>query len=82
VRYPKKKLVFCVFLLVFAVNRAILVQGYCSMSQTQFVVKGDFISAVTKDRLVAHPNAYALCENGRIIDFVTALPEGSWEHTP
>ena len=51
------------------------------MSQTQFVVKGDFISAVTKDRLVAHPNAYALCENGRIIDFVTTLPEGSWEHT-
>ena len=52
------------------------------MSQTQFVVKGDFISAVTKDRLVAHPHAYALCENGRIIDFVTALPEGQWEHTP
>ena len=52
------------------------------MSQAQFVVKGDFVSAVTKDRLVTHPNAYALCENGRIIDFVTALPEGSWEHTP
>ena len=52
------------------------------MSQAQFVVKGDFVSAVTKDRLVTHPNAYALCENGRIIDFVTTLPEGSWEHTP
>ena len=52
------------------------------MSQTQFVVKGDFISAVTKNRLVAHSHAYALCENGRIIDFVTTLPEGSWEHTP
>ena len=52
------------------------------MSQTQFVVKGDFISAVTKDRLVAHPNAYALCENGRIIDFVNILPEGQWTHVP
>ena len=81
-RRPKKKLVFCVFLLVFAVNRAILVQGYCSMSQTQFVVKGDFISAVTKDLLVTHPNMYALCKNGRIIDFVSTLPEGEWEHTP
>ena len=52
------------------------------MSQTRFVVKGDFISAVTKDRLVAHPNAYALCENGRILDFVDILPEGQWEHVP
>ena len=52
------------------------------MSQTQFVVKGDFISAVTKDLLVTHPNMYALCKNGRIIDFVSTLPEGEWEHTP
>ena len=52
------------------------------MSQTRFVVKGDFVSAVTKDRLVAHPNAYALCENGRILDFVNILPEGQWEHVP
>ena len=52
------------------------------MSQTQFVVKGDFISAVTKDRLVTHPNMYALCENGRILDFVDILPEGQWEYVP
>ena len=52
------------------------------MSQSQFAVKGDFVSAVTKDRLVAHPNAYALCENGRILDFVDILPEGQWEHVP
>ena len=52
------------------------------MSQTQFVVKGDFISAVTKDLLVTHPNMYALCKSGRIIDFVSTLPEGEWEHTP
>ena len=52
------------------------------MSQTQFAVKGDFVSSVTKDLLVTHPNMYALCKNGRIIDFVSTLPEGEWEHTP
>ena len=52
------------------------------MSQTQFVVKGDFISAVTKDLLVTHPNMYALCKSGRIIDFVSTLPEGEWECVP
>ena len=52
------------------------------MSQTQFAVKGDFVSSVTKDLLVTHPNMYALCENGRIIDFVNILPEGQWTHVP
>ena len=52
------------------------------MSQTQFTVKGDFVSSVTKDLLVTHPNMYALCENGRILDFVDILPEGQWEHVP
>ena len=52
------------------------------MSQTQFAVKGDFVSAVTKDRLVTHPQSYALCENGRILDFVTSLSEGQWGCVP
>ena len=52
------------------------------MSQTQFTVKGDFVSSVTKDLLVTHPNMYALCENGRILDFVDILPEGQWEYVP
>ena len=52
------------------------------MSQTQFAVKGDFVSSVTKDLLVTHPNMYALCENGRIIDFANTLPEGQWKHVP
>ena len=52
------------------------------MSQTQFAVKGDFVSAVTKDRLVTHPQSYVLCENGRILDFVTSLSEGQWGCVP
>ena len=52
------------------------------MNCTQFAVKGDFISAVTKDILVTHPHSYALCESGRIIDFVETLPNGTWSTVP
>lgn len=51
------------------------------MNHTRFTVKGDFVSAVTKDLLVTHPHSYALCENGKILDFIEELSVGSeWEH--
>lgn len=52
------------------------------MNHTQFAVRGDFISAVTKDKLVTHPHSYALCEAGKIIDFTGTLPCGTWSSAP
>lgn len=52
------------------------------MNQRQCVVKGDFVSAVTKDLLVTHPHACLLCENGKTVDIVNKIPEGQWQHVP
>lgn len=52
------------------------------MNQMQFTVKGDFATAVTKDKLVTYPHSYALCEAGKIVAIVDSLPEGDWKSCP
>ncbi|MGP1594702.1 MAG: amidohydrolase family protein [Treponema sp.] len=52
------------------------------MNQTQFTVKGDFATAVTKDTLVTYPHSYVLCAAGKIVAIVDSLSEGDWESCP